>query len=67
MKKIEDHNDAIVALNECIEIVDEIYAGGASFVQLAENSKKMLKHAVELKQTREYAPMLSVLAQVAAE
>ena len=67
VKKIEDHNDAIVALNECIEIVDEIYAGGASFAQLAENSKKMLKHAVELKQTREYAPMLSVLAQVAAE
>ena len=35
VKRIEDHNDAIVSLNECIEIVDEIYAGGASFVQLA--------------------------------
>jgi len=27
----------------------------------------MLKHAIGLKQTKEYAPMLSILAQVAAE
>lgn len=67
LEKVQDHNDAIDSIEVALELLDEIFSGEESFMQLSTLSTKMLKHAIKLRATKHYAPVISIFAQIAAK
>lgn len=67
LERVQDHQDAVQAIDVALELLDEIFSGEESFVQLSTLSAKMLKHSIKLRATRHYSPVVSVFAQIAAK
>ena len=67
LERVQDHNNAVDAVDVALDLLDEIFSGEESFVQLSTLSGKMLKHAIKLRATKHYAPVVSVFAQMAAK
>jgi len=54
------------AIDEALVILEEIWAGETSFVQLAKHANGMLKTAVKIRKAHLMAPVLAALAQMAS-
>ena len=67
LQRVQDHNDAVDAIDVALDLLDEIFTGEESFVQLSTLSAKMLKHSIKIRATKHYAPVVSVFAQIAAK
>lgn len=65
LQRVEDHNNALQAIIDAVEMLNGIFSGEGSFVELATVAKSMLKHSVKVKATKFYAPIASILAQIA--
>jgi len=67
VERVADHNDAMDSIDVALDLLDEIFSGEESFVQLSTLSAKMLKHSIKLRATKHYSPVVSVFAQIAAK
>ena len=55
------------ACDEAVIILEEIWAGEGSFIQLGKHFNKMLKSAVKLRKAHLFAGIMNTLAQVASK
>lgn len=67
LARVDDHNNALQAISEAVEMLNDIFEGEVSFSQLSKISATMLKHAVKIRATKFYAPIASILAQIASK
>lgn len=51
-------------MDEALNILDEIWNGSASFIQIAKHANKMLKDSVKIRRANLLAPIMSALAQL---
>lgn len=65
LQRVQDHQEALDSIEIALDLLDEIFSGEESFVQLSTLSTKMLKNAIKIKATRQYAAIISIFAQIA--
>lgn len=67
LQRVKDHEEAVETIDVALELLDEIFSGEESLVQLSKLSTKMLKNSIKIKSTKDYAAVISVLAQIASQ
>jgi hypothetical protein len=50
------------AVDEALSILDEIWNGSSSFIQIAKHANKMLKDSVKIRKAHLLAPVMNALA-----
>lgn len=54
-------NDAVNAIDDCIDLAGEFATGGGSFIEIAKMSGKLVKHAVKLGKSATYKAAMGAL------
>lgn len=57
-------HDAVKALEDAIDLANELQTGAASFSQMADHTGKMMKHAIDLGKTGSYAAVFAAIAKM---
>lgn len=60
-------NDAINAIDDCIDLAGTFATGGGSFVQVAKMTARLAKHAVKLGKSSAYKAAMGALVQLTQE
>ncbi len=65
-KRTEDHRLAGRAIDGALNILDELVAEDATFLQLSQHSQVLLKTGVKIHMTSAYVPIIAIFAQMAS-
>lgn len=69
-EKQEDHNQALIALKSCLDIIDELFVNSAestSFAQLLKSTNEILFTSSKIQGTKHYVSLLSIIAQISSD